>query len=74
MNETPENWHQIVDQLHDAAKKKGLTQIDLEHRTGLIQTNISRIFQKKYIPKISTLLTLAEAIGVEIKVIEKKKK
>lgn len=71
MNKEPENWHQIVDDLRQAAEEKNLTQIDLEHKTGLLQSNISRIFLKKYIPKISTLLTLAEAIGVEIKVTEK---
>lgn len=71
MKQAPENWHEIVDQLRSAAEEKNLTQIELEQRTGVLQTNISRIFQKKYVPKISTLLTLAEAIGVEIKVIEK---
>ena len=71
MKHSPENWHEIVDQLQAAAQRKGLTQTDLQERTGLLQTNISRIFLRKYAPNIQTLVILADAIGVEIRIVEK---
>jgi hypothetical protein len=39
----------------------------------MIQSAISRVFAAKFIPKLSTVFLIAEALGVEIKITEKSK-
>ena len=70
---TLDNWQIIVLELKEAFDRSGMTQLDLQMKTGLDQSNISRIFAMKFTPRISTLTLIADALGVRIKVIDEKK-
>ena len=56
----------LVTQLKELAKEKGLTQEQLAERTGLIQSNINRIFSGKYSPSLDLLLLIAQAMNVKL--------
>ena len=59
---TPDNWKEVVQQLKEAFDRSGMTQDELSDKTGLLQTSISRLFSMKFVPKISTLVLIADAI------------
>lgn len=61
-------WQQIVIRLKEAAKEKGISQIDIAKKTGLKAPNISRALNLKKCPTLPTLLLIANAVGVEINV------
>jgi len=65
---TPDNWKEVVQQLKEAFDRSGMTQDELSDKTGLLQTSISRIFSMKFVPKISTLVLITDALNCEIKV------
>lgn len=65
-NATASNWQEIVLELKSIAEQQGVTQDQIADRTGLIQSNVSRIFNLKFIPRISTLTAIAKALNVEI--------
>ena len=60
------NWKEIVLMIKDAYDRSDMTQTEIQRKTGLIQSNISRIFKLKHPPLISTLVAIAEAVGVEL--------
>lgn len=68
---TPDNWKEVVLQLKEAFDRSGLTQEELSDKTGLMQTSISRIFSMKFVPKISTLVLIADALNCEINVTDR---
>jgi transcriptional regulator with XRE-family HTH domain len=68
-----DEWKEIVKQLEAIANQKNITQEEIADRTGMIQSAISRVFAAKFIPKLSTVFLIAEALGVEIKITEKSK-
>jgi transcriptional regulator with XRE-family HTH domain len=41
-----------------------ITQEQIAEKTGLLQTNISRIFLLKYRPRIDTFVSICDAVGV----------
>lgn len=47
--------------------ERNMSQADLSKITGIPQTSISDVEQNKYIPKVTTCLLLANALGVELK-------
>lgn len=59
------NWKEIVLMIKDAYDRSDMTQTEIQRKTGLIQSNISRIFNLKHPPLISTLVAIAEVVGVE---------
>lgn len=61
-----EDWKEIVIRLRDIAEEKGITQEEIAEKSGLIQSNVSRIFTLRFVPKISTLALIAKALNVEI--------
>ena len=65
---TPDNWKEIVQQLKEAFDRSGMTQDELSDKTGLLQTSISRLFSMKFVPKISTLVLIADAIDYDLKI------
>jgi transcriptional regulator with XRE-family HTH domain len=69
INPTP-NWEKVVLQLKEAAINKKISQKELAKRTGMLQSAISRIFACECESKHSTLVRIADAIGVKIEVIE----
>jgi len=66
-----EEWKKIVIQLREVADQKGITQEEISDKTGMLQSGISRIFSMAYIPKISTLVLIANALGVELNIKDK---
>lgn len=65
-----EDWQQLVVRLREIAKEQGITQDIIALRTGMKQHSISRIFSLNFSPKISTLVSIAKALKVEIVVQE----
>ncbi|MEO1815300.1 MAG: helix-turn-helix transcriptional regulator [Acetobacterium sp.] len=47
--------------------ERNMSQVDLSKITGIPQTSISDLEQNKYIPKVTTCLALANALGVELR-------
>ena len=69
MKTTPQSQQlriELVSKLASIAKEKGITQADLEEKTGLLQNNISRIFNGKYSPSIDLIVVLAEALDYKL--------
>lgn len=59
-----EQWMLLVLLLKEIAEQKGITQLQIAEKTGLIQSNISRFFSLKYKPTLDTFLQVAKAIKV----------
>lgn len=59
-----ENWKALVLLLQEIAKDKGISQIEIAEKTGITQSNVSRIFSLKYCPKLETFLAISQAVGV----------
>lgn len=62
---------EIVGKLMAARERKGLSQRQLSHLSGVPQKTISRIENGIDIPKIPTLIKLANPLGLELTVMEK---
>lgn len=63
---------EIVGKLMAARDRKGLSQRELSRLSAVPQKTISRIENGIDIPKIPTLLKLANVLGLEITLIDKK--
>lgn len=62
---TNENtWKVLVLMLKNIAEEKGITQEQIAERSGLLQSNISRVFSLKYSPTLQTFIAIASAIEV----------
>lgn len=57
-------WQLFVLMLKEIAIEKGITQEVIAKRSGLIQSNVSRIFALKYKPTLDTFLQVAKAVEV----------
>jgi transcriptional regulator with XRE-family HTH domain len=55
----------IGKRLHEIRTAKGLSQGDMEKRSGLFRCYISRVENRHTVPSIETLERLAKALGVE---------
>lgn len=64
---------EITGKLLAARDRKGLTQRDLANLSGVPQKTISRIESGKDIPKLPTLIKLAEALDLKLTIMEKTK-
>lgn len=60
-----EDWKEIVIKLRDIAIEKG-TQDSLGYKCGMLQSSISRIFKLQFVPKLSTIISIAKALDVDI--------
>jgi len=60
------NWKEIVINLRDIAIEKGTTQDMIAYKSGMLQSSVSRIFALQFIPKLSTIISIAKALEVEI--------
>ena len=74
MNKENNQWQLLVLLLKEIATEKSITQEMIARRTGLIQSNISRIFALKYRPTLDTYMKLAEALEVNVEVVDKEDK
>ncbi len=62
-----QKWESVVTELRQAAREKGVTQEMISERTGLIQSNISRMFGLKFTPTLKNIISIASAIGLKVK-------
>lgn len=60
--------YEIMKILIDARCSQGLTQKELAKKTGIRQSNISRIERGKCSPTIETLKKLADGLGMKLNV------
>ena len=58
----------IIQALIDARTSEGLTQKELSQRTGIAQSDISKLENGNANPSIRTLQRLAEAMGKKLKI------
>ena len=61
-----EDWKEIVIKLRDIAIEKGITQDMIAYKSGMLQSSVSRIFALQFIPKLSTIISIAKALEVDI--------
>lgn len=61
----------IGDQIRDIRKSQGLTTRQLAEKCGLSHSHISRIESGRYSVTIDTLAVIADALGMEIKIVDK---
>lgn len=67
MNNQPtneEHWKLLVLLLKEIAKEKNISQEMIAEKTGLLQSNVSRVFSLLYVPRLDTYLKIANAIGI----------
>ena len=57
----------IIQAMIDARKQSGLTQKELAERTGITQSDISRLENGSANPSLKTLQRLAEGMGMQLK-------
>ena len=59
-----QHWKLLVLILRKIAESKGISQQEISNRTGLLNSNINRIFKLLYCPNLNTFLLIANAIGI----------
>ncbi len=59
-----------VEHLRQFAIEKGITQQTIADLTGFKQTNVERMLSGKYVPRYDNFLTLCDAIGIKISLID----
>ena len=67
-NEVPKTKNTVTQALINARKASGLTQKQLSIKTGINQSDISKIENGNANPSISTLKRLANAMGMKLKI------
>ena len=60
--------YQLMLMLLKARNEQNLTQLDLAKRTGIRQSNISRIEKGQTLPSIRTLNRIAHGLGKELQI------
>ena len=58
----------IIQAMIDARKESGLTQKELSERTGIAQSDISKLERGNANPSLRTLQRLAEGMGMKLKI------
>lgn len=58
----------IIQAIIDARKESGLTQKELSERTGIAQSDISKLERGNANPSLRTLQRLAEGMGMRLKI------
>ncbi len=69
--QTAEDIAKIINRLTEERVRHGLSQRDLAKLCGLKQSAIARMESIKSIPRLDTVLKVADALGVEIQMVEK---
>lgn len=59
------DWRVLVTMLKVYAKEQGITQQEISDKTGLIRSNVSRLFSLRYKPNLDVFLRIAAALGIE---------
>lgn len=60
--------YQLMLMILKARNEKNLTQAELAARTGIRQSNISRIEKGQVVPSISTLCKIARGLGKQLEI------
>ena len=63
-----ENEFTIIQAMIDARKSSGLTQKQLAQRTGIAQSDISKLENGNANPSLKTLQRLADGMGMKLKI------
>ena len=63
-HEQSEQWQVLVLMLKNIAIHKKITQKQIAEKSGLIESNVSRMFSLAYKPNLDTFLKVAKAIEV----------
>ena len=63
-----EDIKEIIQSLIDARRETGMTQKELSERTGIAQGDISKLEKGNTNPSLKTLVRLADAMGMSLKV------
>lgn len=58
----------LTDVLRQEMKSQGLTLAELSQKTGIQVSNLSYIFNGKTMPGIDKIVTIAEALGMEVRI------
>ena len=58
----------IIQAMIDARKESGITQKELSERTGIAQSDISKLERGNANPSLRTLQRLAEGMGMKLKI------
>jgi len=67
-----EKEYEFIRQVVEARKAKGMTQQALAEAVGVSQQEISRFERERHIPKLSNFIRIVDAVGLELKLVEKK--
>lgn len=59
---------QVTKAIADARTKSKVTQVELSQKTGINQSNLSRIENGSMIPSIKTLNKIARGMGLHLKI------
>lgn len=59
----------IIQAMIDARKSRGITQKELSERTGITQSDISKLENGNANPSIKTLQRLASGMGMKMKIV-----
>lgn len=62
--ENEKHWMLLVLILRKISESKGISQQEIADRTGLMRSNVSRMFNLQYCPNLRTFITVAKAIDV----------
>lgn len=65
------NWQAYVIALKNIALKKGITHREIAKKSGLIHSNVTRTFSLKYRVTLETISKIADALGVDIALIDR---
>lgn len=60
----------IGQEIREIRKRKGITLLDIEAKTGIGNGYLSRLERGQYSPSIDTVERICEAIGAELKIEE----
>lgn len=66
-----ERFYGVAMQLGELREKHAMTQAELAEKTGIAQSEISRIERGVINPRTDTLLRLADALGAEVRLVER---
>jgi predicted XRE-type DNA-binding protein len=58
----------LLDQIREHMEANNITQEEASTRSGLIQSNVSRLLAGKYSPTLDNLLQLCLAVGLRVEV------
>ncbi|MCD6321759.1 MAG: helix-turn-helix transcriptional regulator [Clostridiales bacterium] len=63
--------YEFIWKIVKARKEKGLTQKALADQIGVSQQEISRFERLRHVPRLSSLMKIIDAIGLELKLVNK---